>query len=102
MLSFGGVCILLFAVMNIVAIARRALLCCGWFVAVLWGGDGGFCGGAGWSVFLFLLGVGSLRGSLAWVLWDGVRVWRFSWGGSVAAFRGVLAQPFWVLKSAKF
>lgn len=60
-------------------------LCRGWLVAVLWGGGGGFCGGVGWSVFLFSPGVGLLRGSLAWVLWDGVRVWRVSWGGSVAA-----------------
>lgn len=32
--------------------------CCGWLVAVLWGGGGGFCGGVGWSVFLSLLGWG--------------------------------------------
>lgn len=65
-------------------------LCRGWLVAVLWGGGGGFCGGVWWSVFLFSPGVGVLRGSLAWVLWDGVRVWRFSWGGRGAAFCGVV------------
>lgn len=66
----------------------------GWFATVLWGGGGGFCGGVGWSVFLFSPGVGSLGGSLAWVLWDGVRMWRFYWGGSVATFGGVFARPF--------
>ena len=85
-----------------VVLSWMSPLCRGWLAAVLWGGSGGFCGGVGWSVFLFSLGVGVLRGSPAWVLWDGVCVRRFSWGGSVAAFCGVFAQPFWVLKSAKF
>lgn len=76
--------------MHTVALAWMSF-CCGWLVAVLWGGGGGFCGGVGWSVFLFSPGVGSLRGSLVWVLWDGVRVWRFSWWGSGAAFYGVFA-----------
>lgn len=62
--------------------------CCGWLVAVLWGGGGGFCGGEGWSVFLFSPGVGSLRGSLAWV--SGGRVWLCPvlWGGSAAVMGG--------------
>lgn len=32
--------------------------CCGWFVAVLWGGGGSFFGEVRWYVFLSLLGWG--------------------------------------------